>query len=203
MSDAIDIERIKDSQTRIIGIGGAGCNVIDLLYEDGDKQNCFIQLDSDVNIRSDRKGLFVQVGAELLHGLGTGRRPDLGKAAILEDIDIITKLLQGARKVIIVCGLGQGMGSGASPVVAEIAKELGITVFGVAATPFFFEPEERKQLAEAGIKRLKEYMDSLSIVSNNVVLEEAGRNSNFNELARISNHVMWEAVCDLLRGEER
>ena len=154
-------------QIKVVGVGGGGGNAVDRMVEEGVQGVEFIAINCDkldlLRSKADHK---VQIGEKLTHGQGAGARPDVGKAAAEESKDEIIAALKGTDMVFITAGMGGGTGTGAAPVVAQIAKDMGILTVGVVTKPFSFEGKARMNAAVRGIEELSEHVDSLIVIPN-------------------------------------
>ena len=164
------------AKIKVFGIGGAGCNAINRMVDEGLQGVEFFVCNTDVQVLnvSMVKNKIV-LGKETTKGLGAGANPEVGKKAALESEAEIRDAMEGADMVFLTAGLGGGTGTGATPTFAKIAKDLGALTVGIVTKPFSFEGRKRMDQALNGLDELKEYVDSLIIVSNNQVLEVIGR----------------------------
>jgi cell division protein FtsZ len=170
----IDFYEGNSSCTRIlvIGVGGGGCNSVNRMIDAGIKGVEFIAVNTDKQaLRSCRATRKIVIGEKLTGGRGAGAMPDIGEKAALESEEILKEIMKGANMVFITCGMGGGTGTGAAPVIAGIARELDCLTIGVVTTPFDFEKKIKAQLADDGITRLKESVDTLIVISNQALLE--------------------------------
>jgi cell division protein FtsZ len=190
---ADDVERLTD--IRVAGVGGAGGNAIGRMIEAGLVGVEFMALNTDLQALNDCKAHhLIQLGAELTSGRGAGGNPDVGQAAAEEDRSTIAQALTGANMVFVTAGMGGGTGTGAAPVVAEVAKELGALTVGIVTRPFHFEGHVRLQQADRGIERLREAVDALIVVPNQRLLEVAPANTSMQEAYRIADNVLYDAT---------
>lgn len=183
----------NSSCTRIIvlGVGGGGCNSINRMIDAGIKGVEFIAINTDKQaLRSCRATRKIVIGEKLTGGRGAGAIPEIGEKAAIESEEFLKELLNGANMVFITAGMGGGTGTGAAPVVAKIAKELNCLTIGVVTTPFDFEKKFKAQIAEQGIEKLKENVDTLIIISNQALL---------NGNANIPLIEAWRRADDVLR----
>ncbi|MBR5489373.1 MAG: cell division protein FtsZ, partial [Firmicutes bacterium] len=161
----------KSAVIKVIGVGGGGCNAVNRMVEAGLKGVEFIAVNTDRQALnrclSETK---IQIGEKLTRGLGAGANPEIGQKAAEETLDEITSLLEGADMVFLTAGMGGGTGTGAAPIIAKAAKDMGILTVGVVTKPFTFEGAKRRRQAELGISFLKKYVDSLVIVPNDKLL---------------------------------
>jgi len=180
---------------KVIGVGGGGNNAVNRMIDSGLKGVEFI------SVNTDKQALFtskaehkLQVGEKLTRGLGAGANPEIGKKAAEESRDDIAQLLQGADMVFITSGMGGGTGTGAAPVVAEIAKDLGILTVGVVTKPFTFEGRRRMLHAEQGIQELKSRVDTLVTIPNDRLLQVIEKKTTMLEAFRIADDVLMQGV---------
>ena len=166
MTNIADIREMKARLT-VFGVGGAGSNSIDNMIAAGLQGVDFVVANTDAQALARSKAQrMIQMGARVTQGLGAGSQPQVGRAAAEENIDAIRDHLTGAHMVFITAGLGGGTGTGAAPVIAEIARDLGILTIGVVTKPFHFEGQRRMRLAEAGIAELLKAVDTLLVIPN-------------------------------------
>lgn len=163
-----DLPKNQSSLIKVIGVGGGGSNAVTHMYRQGIKGVDFVICNTDLQaMEASSVPVKLPLGANLTGGLGAGAVPSIGKNAALENIDEIRKILEsGTKMVFITAGLGGGTGTGAAPVIASVAKEMGILTVGIVTIPFSFEGRKRKQHAEQGINELKKYVDALVIICN-------------------------------------
>jgi cell division protein FtsZ len=172
MGNAYDPWQEVKPVIKVVGVGGGGTNAVNRMIEREIKNVEFIAINTDVQVlKLSKAHRLVQIGPKTTKGLGAGSDPELGKKAAEESRDAIKDALLGADLIFITAGMGKGTGTGASPIVAEIARELGALTIGVVTKPFSFEGRKRLQVAEEGISLLKEKVDTLIIISNNRLLE--------------------------------
>ena len=189
----IDVEQF--AQIKVVGVGGGGNNAINRMIESQLKGVQFVA------INTDKQALFmsqaehkIQIGEKLTKGLGAGADPEIGRKAAEESQDDISNVLQGADMVFITAGMGGGTGTGAAPIVAKIAKEMGILTVGVVTKPFNFEGKRRMQNAEMGIKSLQEQVDTLVTIPNDRLLQIAERKTSITEAFKIADDVLRQGV---------
>lgn len=164
------------AKIRVFGIGGAGCNAVNLMVKENVQGVEFFVANTDLqvlNLSACKNKLIL--GKQTTKGLGAGANPDIGYKAAMESEDEIRQAIEGADMVFLTAGLGGGTGTGAAPVFAKIAKEYGVLTIGIVTRPFTFEGRKRSIQANTGLEELKKYVDSLIIVSNNQLLEVIGR----------------------------
>ncbi len=180
---------------KVIGIGGGGGNAVHHMLSSEVDGVEFICANTDAQAL---KGLsarsMLQIGSELTKGLGAGANPEIGRQAALEDRDRIAEVLHGADMVFITAGMGGGTGTGAAPIVAEVARELGILTVAVVTKPFPFEGKRRLKLADEGIKALAEHVDSLITIPNEKLLSVLGKSTSLLDAFKEANNVLQGAV---------
>jgi len=180
---------------KVIGVGGGGSNAINRMIDAGLPGVEFIVANTDAQalVVSDAK-LRIQIGAKLTKGLGAGANYEIGKKAAEEDRDKISEAIAGADMVFITAGMGGGTGTGASPVIAEVAKEQGALTVAVVTKPFSFEGRKRMAQAEIGIKNLREKVDSLIIIPNDRLLQVAESDTTMIQAFRLADDVLRQGV---------
>ncbi len=184
-----------NAQIKVIGIGGGGGNAIEHMIQEKIEGVEFICANTDAQAlnRSNAK-IIMQLGEEVTKGLGAGADPEVGRQAAEENREYIRELLQGTDMVFLTAGMGGGTGTGAAPIVAQIAKELGILTVAVVTKPFAFEGKKRLQVAEEGIRGLAKYVDSLITIPNNKLLSVLGKNISLINAFKSANNVLLGAV---------
>ncbi|HVQ74135.1 MAG TPA: cell division protein FtsZ [Candidatus Binatia bacterium] len=191
-----EIEEERDvAKIKVIGLGGGGCNAINRMMAARFTGVEFIVANTDLQaLRSSTAPLKIQLGARLTGGLGAGADPDVGKNAAMEDRDALRQALVGADMVFVTAGLGGGTGTGAAPVVAGVAKELGILTVAVVTKPFAFEGRRRFQQAEAGMQELRSVVDTLIAIPNQRLLAVVDRGTPLLEAFKVADSVLLQAV---------
>lgn len=180
---------------KVFGIGGGGGNAINTMIEEGLKGVEFIAANTDAQALSRNLApLKLQMGARLTKGLGAGANPEIGRQAAVEDRGMLKEALSGADMVFITAGLGGGTGTGAAPVVAEVAREVGALSVAVVTRPFQFEGATRRRQADAGLKDLRGIVDTLIVIPNEKLLLIAGKDMRFVEAFRKVDDVLFQAV---------
>jgi len=180
---------------KVIGLGGAGNNAVNRMIEAGLSGVEFIAANTDAQVLA--KSLAdtrIQLGDKLTRGLGAGADPEIGEKAALESQDLIAEQLEGADLVFITAGMGGGTGTGAAPVVAEIASKLGALALAVVTRPFTFEGPKRRRVAEAGIDRLREHVDAMIVVNNDRLLQAVDKKVTLKEAFLIADRVLYHGV---------
>ena len=179
----------------MIGVGGAGCNAINRMILERVSGVSFIAMNTDAQVlATSRASTRLQLGESLTHGLGSGGDPDIGAQSAKESAKEIEKLVAGADMVFVAAGMGGGTGTGAAPVVAEIAKSKGILTVGVVTKPFRFEGPKRRQNAEIGAEKLKETVDTLISVPNDRLLEVTEKRATLDEAFSSADDVLRQGV---------
>ena len=164
------------ARIKVFGIGGAGCNAVNRMVNDGVRGVDFYVCNTDIqSLNLSKCPNKIVLGKELTKGLGAGGNPEMGQKAALESQEEIKKAMMGADMVFITCGMGGGTGTGAAPVFAKFAREMDALVVGIVTKPFDFEGRKRMDQASVGIEHIKQYVDSLIIVSNNQLLNVIGK----------------------------
>lgn len=180
---------------KVIGVGGGGNNAVNRMIDFGLKGVEFISINTDKQaLYLSKAGQKIQIGDKLTKGLGAGANPEIGEKAAEESKDEITQALKGADLVFITAGMGGGTGTGAAPVVAQIAKELGILTVGVITKPFSFEGRPRMRNAEQGITKLKDRVDTLVTIPNDRLLQVVDKKTPIQEAFRIADDVLRQGV---------
>jgi cell division protein FtsZ len=180
---------------KVIGVGGGGGNAVKHMIENDVEGVDFICANTDAQALSDIESKTVlQLGGEITKGLGAGANPEIGRAAAMEDRDRIAESLHGADMVFITAGMGGGTGTGGAPVVAEVAREMGILTVAVVTRPFPFEGKKRLQIAHDGVAELQQHVDSLITIPNEKLLEVLGKNTSLLDAFREANDVLLGAV---------
>ncbi|MDA0183368.1 cell division protein FtsZ [Solirubrobacter phytolaccae] len=188
-------ERVGQPQLRVVGVGGGGVNAVNRMIEAGVSGVEFLALNTDAqSLQSSSAHLTLQIGADITRGLGSGSDPERGRASAMEDYDRIKSLLKGSDMVFITAGEGGGTGTGAAPVVARVARELGALTVGIVTKPFGFEGSRRLQAAEAGIQALAEEVDTLIVVPNNKLLSVLDKQTSMVEAFRVADDVLRQGV---------
>jgi len=189
--------QLQDAVIKVIGVGGCGGNAVDHMIEQGVQGVEFIAINTDAQaLKRNKARTQLQIGANITKGLGAGAIPDVGRAAAEEDRERIAELISGANMVFITAGMGGGTGTGAAPVVAQVAKEMDILTVAVVTKPFAHEGK-RMRLAQEGIEALTQYVDSLIIVPNEKLMTVLGEDTTLLDAFRSSNSVLQGAVAGI------
>jgi cell division protein FtsZ len=187
--------QVTEPVLRVVGVGGAGVNAVNRMIEAQVEGVEFIAVNTDTqSLEQSAAHNRVHIGGEITRGLGSGSDPELGRSAAMEDYDKTKALLKGSDMVFITCGQGGGTGTGAAPVVARIARELGALTVGIVTKPFGFEGSRRAQAAEAGIEALAEEVDTLIVVPNNRLLSVLDKQTSMMEAFRVADDVLRQGV---------
>jgi cell division protein FtsZ len=187
---------------RVVGVGGGGLNAVNRMIEAGISQVEFIAVNTDIQqLRTCEAPIKLHIGRDLTQGLGSGSDPELGRQAAEEGYDQIKHVLRGSDMVFVTAGEGGGTGTGAAPVVARIAKEVGALTVGIVTLPFRFEGTRRRSQAENGVATLREVCDTVIVIPNDRLLEVLERSTSMIDAFRIADDVLRQGVqgiCDLI-----
>jgi len=201
------LERARDSASylavlRVVGVGGAGLNAVDRMIDSGITQVDFIAVNTDIQqLQMSDAPTKIHIGSELTEGLGSGADPEIGRRAAEDAYDSIKRALRGSDMVFVTAGEGGGTGSGAAPVVAKIARELGALTVGIVTTPFKFEGTRRAKQAEVGVQGMREACDTLIVIPNDRLLEVLDKSTSMLDAFRIADDVLRhgvQGICDLI-----
>lgn len=185
----------KGAVIKVVGVGGGGGNAVKNMLESGIEGVEYICANTDAQaLQGNGVKSILQLGSALTKGLGAGANPEVGREAALEDRERIKELIVGSDMLFITAGMGGGTGTGAAPVVAEIAKDLGILTVAVVTKPFPFEGSKRMKLADAGIAELGKHVDSLITIPNQKLLTSLGKNVSLLDAFKAANNVLLNAV---------
>jgi cell division protein FtsZ len=180
---------------KVIGVGGAGCNAINTMIQAGLKHVEFISANTDVQALGRAQASFkIQLGPERTRGLGAGAKPEIGKESALESRDQIRESLEGAEMVFVTAGMGGGTGTGAAPVVAGIAREMGILTVAVVTKPFQYEGHRRMSYAEEGLRELRRQVDTLLVIPNQRLLGIVDKSTPLLEAFKVADDVLRQAI---------
>jgi cell division protein FtsZ len=198
----MDMEQVFDAQAKIkvIGVGGAGGNAVNRMIEDGLTNVEFVSINTDAAaLDKNKASRRIQIGEKLTKGLGAGANPEVGRAAIEENKDEIAKEIEGTDMVFITAGMGGGTGTGASPVVAQIAKDMDILTVGVITKPFLFEGKVRDRNARAGIEELRQNVDTIIVIENQKLLSIVEKGTPIIESFKTADRVLNDATKGISR----
>ena len=193
----LDFEINNEGKAKIIvvGVGGGGCNAVNRMIEADLKNVNFIAINTDKQdldvCKAEAK---IQIGEKLTKGLGAGGNPEVGQRSAEENIEDITRHISGADMVFVTAGMGGGTGTGAAPIIAKVAKDMGILTVGVVTRPFTFEGRRRSEHAEMGIKFLKKFVDSIVIVPNDKLLDIAEPNTSMVDALKMADEILKQGV---------
>ncbi len=190
-----DIHEMKPRIT-VFGVGGAGGNAVNNMITAGLQGVDFVVANTDAQaLTMSKSERIIQMGAQVTEGLGAGSQPEVGRAAAEEVIDEIRDHLSGAHMIFVTAGMGGGTGTGASPVIAKVARELGILTVGVVTKPFHFEGARRMRFAEAGISELQKVVDTLLIIPNQNLFRVANEKTTFADAFAMADQVLYSGVA--------
>jgi cell division protein FtsZ len=179
----------------VVGVGGGGSNAVNRMIEEGLAGIEFVAVNTDAQaLLLSNASTRVRIGDKLTRGLGAGGDPEVGKNAAEESAEELYEVLKGADMVFIAAGIGGGTGTGAAPVIAQIAKEIGSLTIGVVTRPFTFEGAKRKQTAEAGIEKLKEQVDTLIVIPNDRLLQIADKRASLHDSFKLADDVLRQGI---------
>jgi cell division protein FtsZ len=183
------------NKIKVIGVGGAGCNAINRMIDVNLKNIEFIAANTDMqSLDANKSPNKIQIGVQLTKGLGAGADPDIGEKAAIEDRDRIMEALQDSEMIFITAGMGGGTGTGAASVVGSIAKEIGALTVGVVTKPFHFELMRKMEMAEEGIAKLIEVVDTLIVIPNQQLLEVIDKKTSIMDSFRLADEVLRQGV---------
>ncbi|MDQ7033030.1 MAG: cell division protein FtsZ [Desulfonauticus sp.] len=191
----LELEMEGNAKIKVVGVGGGGGNAINNMICSAMRGVTFIAANTDLQALKNSKAEYkIQLGEKLTKGLGAGANPDIGRDAALESIEQIKEVLEGSDMVFITAGMGGGTGTGAAPIIAQVAKDLGALTVAVVTKPFNFEGKRRLAIAEQGIKNLKEVVDSIITIPNDRLLTLASKKASFLEMLKKADEVLYYAV---------
>ncbi len=196
MIELIDAQA-QEAVIKVIGVGGCGGNAVDHMIVQGVQGVEFICANTDAQaLKRNQAKTQLQLGSEITKGLGAGANPEIGRQAALEDRERIAEMISGADMLFLTAGMGGGTGTGAAPVVAEVAKEMGILTVAVVTKPFAFEGK-RQRLAQEGLDALAQHVDSLIVIPNDKLMQVLGNSITLDEAFRAANDVLHGAVAGI------
>jgi cell division protein FtsZ len=185
----------QNARMKVVGIGGGGGNAVNRMIEEQLVGVEFISVNTDAQaLLSSKSDVKIQIGKKLTRGLGAGARPEIGRQAIEENREDVLKALQGADLVFVTCGMGGGTGTGAAPIVAQLAKEAGALTVGIVTKPFLFEGRKRMRQAESGIAEMRKYVDTMIVVPNERLLAVVGKGIPFQDALKKADEVLLHAT---------
>ncbi|HET7463969.1 MAG TPA: cell division protein FtsZ [Longimicrobium sp.] len=193
----------QNARMKVVGVGGGGGNAVDRMIEEDLEGVEFISVNTDAQVLKKSKApVKIQIGQKLTRGLGAGARPEIGRQALEENRDDMRKALEGADLVFITAGMGGGTGTGAAPVIAEMAREMGALTIAIVTKPFLFEGKKRMRQAEEGLSELKRAADTMIVVPNERLLSVVGKGTSFKDALKKADEVLLHAtqgISDLIR----
>ena len=190
-----DLERDQIAKIKVIGVGGGGCNAVNRMIESGVGGVDFIVANTDLQVLNvSNAETKLQIGKSITDGLGAGANPEIGREAALESKSEIEEALAGADMVFVTCGLGGGTGTGAAPIVAEIAQELGALTVAIVTKPFKFEGRKRMEQAEVGLEELKKHVDTIIVIPNDRLRDMIDRTTPIVEAFKEVDNVLRRGV---------
>jgi len=191
----LEIENDAMAKIKVFGVGGGGGNAVNNMINSVLHGVTFVVANTDIQALNRSKAEFkIQLGDRLTKGLGAGANPEVGRDAAYESIDAIKEHVAGCDMVFVTAGMGGGTGTGAAPVIAQVAKEAGALTVGVVTKPFYFEGKKRFELAEKGINEFKQYVDSLICIPNNRLLALGSKKATFMDMLKKADEVLYYAV---------
>ena len=193
----------QNARMKVVGCGGAGGNAVNRMIDEDLVGVEFISLNTDAQaLKQSRAQVSIQIGKKLTRGLGAGARPEIGRQALSESEDEVRKALEGADLVFVAAGMGGGTGTGAAPMVAEIAREMGALVIGIVTRPFSFEGKKRERQAQVGLAELRRCVDTMIVVPNDRLLSVVPKGTSFRDALKKADEVLLHAtqgISDLIR----
>ena len=195
MNNMFGLEMDQLAKIKVIGVGGGGNNAVNRMIESGLKGVEFIVANTDLQVLNNSLApVKLQIGSELTDGLGAGANPEIGREAALESKTEIEESLKGADMIFVTCGMGGGTGTGAAPVIAEIAQDLGALTVGIVTKPFSFEGKKRMEQAISGLDELKKHVDTLIVIPNDRLRELIDKSTPMLEAFREVDNVLHRGV---------
>ncbi|HQP60121.1 MAG TPA: cell division protein FtsZ, partial [Anaerolineaceae bacterium] len=183
------------ARIKVIGVGGGGCNAVNRMIEEGLQGIEFVAVNTDAQaLMLSRASVRVRIGDKATRGLGAGGNPEMGRKAAEESAEELYEVLRGSDMVFVTAGLGGGTGTGAAPIVSQIAKEVGALTIGVVTRPFTFEGAKRSASAEDGINRMKEHADTLIVIPNDRLLQIVDKRATLQESFRTADDVLRQGI---------
>jgi cell division protein FtsZ len=195
MEDILDDDQETFARIKVIGVGGGGCNAVNRMLDEGLQGIEFIAVNTDAQaLMLCKAPIKVRIGDKVTKGLGAGGKPEIGQKAAEESADELYEVLKGSDMVFITAGMGGGTGTGASPIIAQIAKDVGALTIGVVTRPFIFEGTPRSRMAEMGIGNLKEHADTLIVIPNDRLLQIADKHASVQNSFRMADDVLFQGI---------
>src|SRR6266540_1328419 len=185
----------QNARMKVVGIGGGGGNALNRMVDEGLQGVEFISVNTDAQaLLNNKADVKVQIGKKLTRGLGAGARPEIGRQAIEENRDEVLHSLQGADLVFVTCGMGGGTGTGAAPIISQVARDLGSLTIGICTKPFLFEGRKRMRQAEMGIAEMRKHVDTMIVVPNERLLAVVGKGIPFQDALKKADEVLLHAT---------
>ncbi len=185
----------QNARMKVVGVGGGGGNAVNRMIDEHLEGVEFISVNTDAQaLLASKADVKIQIGKKLTRGLGAGARPDIGRQAIEENRDEVSRVLGNADLVFITCGMGGGTGTGAAPVICELAREAGALTVGIVTRPFLFEGRKRMRQAEAGIAEMRKHVDTMIVVPNERLLAVVGKGIPFQDALKKADEVLLQAT---------
>jgi cell division protein FtsZ len=185
----------QNARMKVVGVGGGGGNAVNRMIEEHLQGVEFISVNTDAQaLVSSKSDVKIQIGKKITRGLGAGARPEVGRQAIDENRDDVARAIQNAELVFVTCGMGGGTGTGAAPVVCELAKQAGALTVGIVTRPFLFEGRKRMRQAEQGILEMRKHVDTMIVVPNERLLAVVGKGIPFHEALKKADEVLLNAT---------
>jgi cell division protein FtsZ len=185
----------QNARMKVVGVGGGGGNAVNRMIDEHLTGVEFISVNTDSQaLMKNKADLKVQIGKKLTRGLGAGARPEIGRQAIEENRDDVLNVLEGADLVFVTCGMGGGTGTGASPIIAQLARDVGSLTVGIITRPFLFEGKKRMRQAELGITEMAKHVDTMIIVPNERLLSVVNKNVTFQDALKKADEVLLHAT---------
>ncbi|HVH08481.1 MAG TPA: cell division protein FtsZ [Gemmatimonadales bacterium] len=185
----------QNARMKVVGVGGGGGNALNRMVDEGLQGVEFISVNTDAQaLLNNKADVKVQIGKKLTRGLGAGARPEIGRQAIEENRDEVLHALQGADLVFVTCGMGGGTGTGAAPIISQIARDLGALTIGIVTKPFLFEGRKRMRQAEMGIAEMRKHVDTMVVVPNERLLAVVGKGIPFQDALKKADEVLLHAT---------
>ncbi|MFI5280506.1 MAG: cell division protein FtsZ [Gemmatimonadales bacterium] len=185
----------QNARMKVVGIGGGGGNAVNRMIAEHLSGVEFISVNTDAQaLLNNKADVKVQIGKKLTRGLGAGARPEIGRQAVDENKDDVQRILAGADLVFVTCGMGGGTGTGAAPIIAAMARELGILTVGIVTKPFLFEGKKRMRQAEMGITEMRKHVDTMIVVPNERLMAVVGKGVTFQDALKKADEVLLNAT---------
>jgi cell division protein FtsZ len=185
----------QNARMKVVGVGGGGGNAVNRMIDERLAGVEFISVNTDAQaLLHSKSDIKTQIGKKLTRGLGAGARPEIGRQAIEENRDDVSRVLHGADLVFVTCGMGGGTGTGAAPIIAAMARDLGALTIGIVTKPFLFEGKKRMRQAEMGIAEMRKHVDTMIVVPNERLLAVAGKGMPFQDALKKADEVLLNAT---------